>query len=164
MSDLILDTKAIDAKLTRLAYEIYENNYQEQSLCLIGMNTQGDLLADLIKQELESISSLNVSRAQLKINPSNPTKDIALDVDIASLEGKVVIIIDDVANTGRSLFYACKPLMSIVPKKIEFAVLVDRKHKLFPVKVDYVGLSLATTLKENILVKLSENKKEAYFS
>lgn len=164
MSDLILDTKSIDAKLKRLAYEIYENNYKEKTICLIGMNTQGNILADLLQKELESISEIQISRGQLNINPANPTKEIELNIDINSLKDKVAIIIDDVANTGRSLFYACKPLMEVVPKKIEFAVLVDRKHKMFPVKVDYVGLSLATTLKENILVKLSGKKKEAFFS
>ena len=73
---------------------------------------------------------------------------------LGDLHSKVVILVDDVANTGRTIFYAFKPLMESLPGKIEVAVLVDRTHKMFPIKVDYVGLSLATTLKENISVKI----------
>ena len=75
----------------------------------------------------------------------------------------MVVIVDDVANTGRTIFYACKPLLETLPKKIEVAVLVDRKHKSFPVKVDYVGLSLATTLKEDIDVQLSNSEADAVY-
>ncbi|MFZ1579958.1 MAG: phosphoribosyltransferase family protein, partial [Saprospiraceae bacterium] len=65
-------------------------------------------------------------------------------------------IVDDVANTGRTIFYAFKVFMDVLPKKIEIAVLVDRKHKRFPTKVDYVGLSLATTVQEHIKADLSQ--------
>ncbi|MBC7885543.1 MAG: phosphoribosyltransferase, partial [Saprospiraceae bacterium] len=86
--------------------------------------------------------------------------DYPIETHLSSdqLKNKAVIVIDDVANTGRTIFYAFKVYMDILVKKIEVAVLVDRKHKLFPIKVDYVGLSLATTLQENIkadLIKLS---------
>jgi pyrimidine operon attenuation protein/uracil phosphoribosyltransferase len=73
---------------------------------------------------------------------------------IKEVKNKVIILIDDVANTGRTIFYATKPLMEVMPKKIEVAVLVDRKHKSFPIRVDYVGLSLATTVKEHIDVQI----------
>ena len=78
-------------------------------------------------------------------------------------EGKVIIIVDDVANTGRTLFYAMKPIFQIIPKKVEVAVLVDRMHKSFPIKIDYMGLSLATTLKENIEVKIRDVKEQAVY-
>ncbi|MBK8841612.1 MAG: hypothetical protein IPO33_01590 [Saprospiraceae bacterium] len=90
--------------------------------------------------------------------PSHPTSDEILleNVELSHLENKNIILVDDVANTGRTLFYAFAPLMNIIPKKLEVAVMVDREHKLFPVKVNYVGLSLATTLMENIQVDLSD--------
>ena len=84
-----------------------------------------------------------------------------IDIDLKELNKTSIIVVDDVANTGRTIFYATKPLMTILPKKIEAAVLVDRKHKLFPIKVDYVGISLATTLKENIRVDLSRKTQKS---
>ena len=74
---------------------------------------------------------------------------------MGDLKSKVLIIVDDVANTGRTIFYAFQPLLALLPSKLQVAVLVDRKHKSFPIEVDYVGLSLATTMKENIVVKLT---------
>ncbi len=164
MADLILDTQAIDAKIKRLAYEIFEHNYQEKELYLLGLNTKGNILADLIFDELKKICSIDCRRAKVIMNPAKPLEEIQIDTEPSELKNKVLILIDDVANTGRSLFYACRPLMEVLPKKIEFAVLVDRKHKQFPVRVDYVGLALATTLKEHILVKFGKNKKEAFFN
>ena len=82
---------------------------------------------------------------------------------IEQVAGKVVIIVDDVANTGRTIYYAIKPLLDTLPKKVEVAVLVDRKHKSFPIQSDYVGLSLATTLKENIDVQIREVQEWAVF-
>jgi pyrimidine operon attenuation protein/uracil phosphoribosyltransferase len=80
-----------------------------------------------------------------------------LELPVTELQGKAIIVVDDVANTGRTLFYAIKPLLDILPKKIETAVLVDRKHKAFPIAITYYGLSLATTLQEHIDVKLEES-------
>jgi pyrimidine operon attenuation protein/uracil phosphoribosyltransferase len=82
---------------------------------------------------------------------------------LSELEGKTIVVVDDVGNTGRTLFYACKPLLEVLPHKVEMAVLVDRKHKSFPVKVDYVGLSLATTLREHIDVQLSDSNDFAAY-
>ncbi len=67
---------------------------------------------------------------------------------------RTTIIVDDVANTGRTIFYAVQPLLKVIPRKVEVAVLVDRKHKSFPIKADYVGLSLFTTLKDDIDVRI----------
>lgn len=151
----ILDKQQITQKLTRLAYEIYECNYGEKEITLAGINNNGMRFAALLKEELEAISDSTVSITQLQVNPANPVaEDIEIERPVKELRRGVVIIVDDVANTGRTLFYAFKPLLDIVPKRVETVVLVDRKHKSFPVKVDYVGLSLATTLKENINVNL----------
>jgi pyrimidine operon attenuation protein/uracil phosphoribosyltransferase len=98
------------------------------------------------------------------LNPAKPlSEEIVLEMPIEEVKDNVIIIVDDVANTGRTIFYAFKPLMDILPKKVEVAVLVDRTHKSFPVKVDYFGLSLATTLKENIAVKIREVEEFGVF-
>jgi pyrimidine operon attenuation protein/uracil phosphoribosyltransferase len=88
-----------------------------------------------------------------------------LDIPSSSVAGKTVLLIDDVANSGRTLFYACLPVMEVLPKKLETAVLVNRTHKSFPIRVDYVGMELATTLKEDIKVHLlAEDKMEVTLS
>ena len=160
----ILDTNQISQKIKRMAIEIYERHSEESQIFLAGVNNNGLQLANLLLKEIESLSPLKASICQIKLNPAKPTEsDIIIDLPSAKLKSKVVILVDDVANTGRTIFFACKPFMNIIVKKIEVAVLVDRKHKSFPVMVDYVGLSLATTLQENIEVKLNTQVGSAVF-
>ncbi len=152
----ILDEQAIKQKITRLAFQIAENNFQYGEIILAGINNNGYGFAKLLEKSIKKVIDTKITTRRLKLNPANPlAHPIEFDIKPDDIRSKVVIIVDDVANTGRTIFYAFKPLMEDLPHKIEVAVLVDRKHKLFPIQVDYVGLSLATTLKENITVKLS---------
>ena len=164
MKDSILESSKVKQTITRLAYQIYEESYKETELHLIGINSAGMQLGEKLKSNLKEISPLDIHIHQLTINPKRPLDETNLSVSSELLKGKQVIIVDDVANTGRTLFYGCRPIMDVLPKKIEFAVLVDRKHKHFPVKVDYVGLSLATTLKEHIIVEFNGDDTEVYFA
>lgn len=152
----ILDHRQITQKIKRLSIEILENNYSSKELVLIGLNNNGHRLAEMLHTGISQLTEIPITLAQLSINPAKPiSEEMELSIPTTSLKSKTIILVDDVCNTGRSIFYACKPLMEIVPKKVEVAVMVDRKHKSFPIRVDYVGLSLATTLKENISVNLS---------
>lgn len=164
MKDIILEHTKARQTIKRLAYEIYEKCYQESEIYLLGINTKGMKLGNLLKHHLLEISPISVNLHHLKINPKNPLQEVVVDIVPEALTGKLVIIVDDVANTGRTLFYGCRPIMDSLPKAIEFAVLVDRKHKNFPVKVDYVGLTLATTLKEHIIVDFDNDHTEVYFA
>lgn len=151
----LLTNTQIAQKINRLAIEILEHNYTEKSIVLAGINNNGLGFAKLIKRAINKISDVEITLANISLNPAKPTKDdVNIDLSDVELKNKVVIIVDDVANTGRTIFYAFKPFLDILTKKVEVAVLVDRKHKSFPIKVDYVGLSLATTLKDNIKVNL----------
>jgi len=151
----ILNSKEINQKINRLAIEILEQNYNEKEIILTGINNNGFGFAKLLHEVLVQRSDIPISLAQIKLNPARPLQDdIEIDKTDKELKNKVIIIVDDVANTGRTIFYAFKPFMRILPKKIEVAVLVDRKHKAFPIRPDYVGISLATTTKENIDVKI----------
>lgn len=153
----ILNSKQILQKIRRLSYEILERNLNAKSIYFAGINNNGTRFAEMIRSELEALEPpFEIIPCNIKLNPAAPVKDpVTIDIQIKDLRNKQIIIIDDVANTGRTIFYALKPLMEVLPKKVEVAVLVDRKHKLFPVNVDYVGLSLATTAKENIHVDLA---------
>jgi pyrimidine operon attenuation protein/uracil phosphoribosyltransferase len=158
----ILSNTQISQKIKRLAIEILENNYTEKKILLAGINSNGLGFAKLLMKAIQKISDVEVILANISLNPAKPTsKDVTIDIDESIFKNKVVVIVDDVANTGRTIFFAFKPFLDILTKKVEVAVLVDRKHKSFPIKVDYVGLSLATTLKENIKVQLGTvNERE----
>lgn len=156
----LLNDKQINQKLIRLAYEILENNYGEKEIILAGINNNGMHFAEMLLNQLLQLTEINLTLTRIRLNPAKPlSEEITIEMPEKDLKNKVIIIVDDVANTGRTIYYALKPLMNIVPKRVEVAVLVDRKHKSFPIKVDYVGLSLATTLKENIDVKIKDVKQ-----
>ena len=131
---------------------------------MVGINNRGWEVARRLTEKIKNRSDVRVTMTRLRLSPAAPLENpIELGMSTEELEGKVIIIADDVANTGRTLFYAFRPLMDVLFKKIEVAVLVDRKHKAFPIRVDYVGLSLATTLMENIDVHILEGEEQSIF-
>lgn len=155
---LILNQHQISQKIKRLAIEILENNYDEKEIILAGINNNGMSFARLLYAQLTVISSLKITLTGIRLNPANPlAMPIQYQIPVSDITDKVIIIVDDVANTGRTLFYATKPCLDTLPKRIETAVLVERHHKSFPIKVDYVGMSLATTLKEDIDVRIPDS-------
>jgi pyrimidine operon attenuation protein / uracil phosphoribosyltransferase len=155
----VLNDTQIKNKVKRLAYEILENNLDEKQIILAGINNNGYRCAQLIYDAITSITPKPIKLCNIKLNPASPLESpITIDLDTALIKNKSIVIIDDVANTGRTFFYAFKIVMDVIPKKVEVAALVDRKHKLFPIKVDYVGLSLATTVKESIKANLVNDR------
>jgi len=163
---LILDNEAIQQKTTRIAYQIVEDNYDERELFMIGIKPNGFAYAQQLKKEIEAIDGMKVTLIELDLNKKVPLEsEIKLELGKKTLDNKLVIIVDDVANTGKTLYYALKPVMEFSPKKVQAVVLVDRQHKLFPVSPDFVGLSLSTTLQEHILVEFdAEGAGAAYLS
>ena len=160
----LLDHRQIDQKIKRLAIEILEQNYNEPEIILAGINNNGVGFAKMLMKELVAITDKTITLTHLNLSPADPlSKDVTIGIDKEELTDKVIIIVDDVANTGRTIFYAYKPLLEILPKKIQVAVLVDRKHKSFPIKVDYVGLSLFTTMQDDIDVKIKNKKERAVY-
>jgi pyrimidine operon attenuation protein/uracil phosphoribosyltransferase len=158
----ILDQIQIKQKIKRLAYEIIESNYNENTLVLAGINNNGLGFAKMLKKQLESICDIEIILKQIKLNPASPVENnVEINIDQKALKGKTIIVTDDVANTGRTMFYAMRVFMDVLPKKIETAVLVDRKHKLFPIEINYTGMSLATTIQEDIQVLLGQASKMA---
>jgi pyrimidine operon attenuation protein / uracil phosphoribosyltransferase len=153
----ILDDRQIRHKLKRLTIEILENNIEESEIILAGINNNGVAMAQLLMRELVSRTTIPITITRIKLNPASPTDNpIVLEMPLENVKNKAIIVVDDVANTGRTIYYALKPLMDSLPRKVEVAVLVDRKHKSYPIQADYVGLSLATTLKENIDVQIRD--------
>jgi pyrimidine operon attenuation protein/uracil phosphoribosyltransferase len=158
----ILNERQMEQKITRLAIEILENNLEEDMLIFAGINTKGMDFARLLHRQIQSMSDKKMELTQVRINPAAPLSEpVRIGLPLESLQDRTIILTDDVANTGRTLFYACRPLLDTLPRRLEVAVLIDRQHKLFPIRADYVGLSLATTLKENIEVVLNGSGEEA---
>jgi len=135
-----------------MAYEILENNYEESELILAGIRESGSVIARNVQKLLHEIKNISTELLMVTLDKKFP-EDVVLSKFI-SFENKVVILIDDVSNSGKTLLYALKPFLSSHPKKIQTLVLVERTHKAFPVKPDYVGLSVATTLQEHIYVEV----------
>lgn len=161
---VILNNKQINQKIRRIATQILEENFGESEIILIGLNNKGFLFGQKLMIEVKKINpQLEVNLLRIALNPASPnTNKIDFSEPNSILNNKVIILVDDVANTGRTIFYAFTPILQSLPKKIEVAVLVDRKHKMFPIQVKYYGMSLATTLKENIEVTLMDDESFAY--
>jgi pyrimidine operon attenuation protein/uracil phosphoribosyltransferase len=150
----ILNQETAARKIKRLAYEIAEGNYGESELYFAGIRHSGFALAALLKQELSAISHVTVHLVSVLMDKRHPV-EIKLEPSF-DFNGKTIVLIDDVANSGKTMLYALKPFLNDYPAKIQTLVLVERTHKTFPIQPDYVGLSVATTLEEHIYVEMNE--------
>lgn len=156
----LLDHRQIGAKITRLAMEILERNVDESELYIIGINRRGMELARRLTKELDGLSDSPIHLWNLTISPADPLGGaITVDHEVGELTDKPVLVVDDVANTGRTLFYALGALQTVLPKKIEVGVLVDRRHKNWPIYVTYSGMVLSTTLGDNVLVEFGDQDR-----
>ncbi|MES1215727.1 MAG: phosphoribosyltransferase family protein [Bacteroidota bacterium] len=149
----ILDKAVAAKKLKRMAYEILENNTDESYIILAGIRESGSVVARNIQALLSEISTVKTDLITVSLDKHEP-KDVLVSKQL-EFNDKVIIVIDDVANSGKTLLYALKPFLEYQPKKIQTLILVERSHKAFPVHSDYVGLSIATTLQEHIYVEVN---------
>jgi pyrimidine operon attenuation protein / uracil phosphoribosyltransferase len=160
---LILDATQIKQKIRRMAFEIYEHNFDVKNLIVAGIDGHGYTLARLLSEQLESISPLAIKLVKISLDKTAPQQsEIVLDCDLKEIRKKVIILVDDVLNTGRTFAYGMKPFLNTEVKKIETAVLVNRSHTLFPIYPQYTGYELATTLKEHVEVRLEKNDTGVY--
>ncbi len=159
MKTQVLDNAQISKIIKRMAYQIYEQNFNEKEIILVGIISQGYELAKLIHAELASICSIKISLLSISFNKILPNENetIILPKPL-KYTNKTVIIIDDVLNTGKTLMYASLPFLHGQVSKLQVAVLVDRNHKKFPVAANFIGISLSTTLQEHISVVMEKKK------
>lgn len=161
---LIADSKQIQQKINRIAYEIYENNYNEKEIIIAGIASNGFILAKRIDDVLKKISPIKTKLIEIKINKENPVAvDIKISLPEKELKDKVIILVDDVLNSGKTLIFGAKPFLTTPVKRLTTVVLVDRGHNRYPIKADFVGLSLSTTLQEHITVEIDKKGKEAVY-
>lgn len=148
----ILTKEVAGRKMRRMAYEILENNIDEKEIILAGIRESGSVVARNIQRMLSEISTIKTGLITIALDKKNP-EQIVLSKPM-DFTGKVIVVIDDVSNSGKTLLYALKPFLDFHPKKIQTLVLVERSHNNFPVRPDYVGLSIASTLQEHIYVEV----------
>ncbi|MES2680468.1 MAG: phosphoribosyltransferase family protein [Bacteroidota bacterium] len=160
----ILSTLQIRQKVNRLAFEVYENNFSEKELLVVGIDGNGYKVAQQLGEKLREISSIKINLGKIKLNKDKPWEgEPVTDFDEKAFVNKTIILVDDVLNSGKTLMYAVKLFLGKPVKKINTVILVDRSHTRFPVKADYVGLTLSTTLQEHIEADFSRKEKEAVY-
>ena len=160
----ILNKQQIAQKILRLSWQIYENNFEEKEIVLVGVGEKGFLIAQSVKLHLSKISHFTTILSKISFNSDESLNDIKLSLNEDEYKNKSIILIDDVLHSGRTLMYASKPFLNTTLKKMAIMVLVNRDHNSYPIKAKYVGLSLSTTLKEYIRVDFSNKNSGVYLS
>ena len=161
---LILNALQIEQRITRIAWQIYEDNPEVKSVIIAGIANSGYILAERLCDKLKEISPIKTVLIKVKLDKENPLSSPAkIEGDEKSFTNKIVILVDDVLNSGKTLMYAMKPFLEQDVRKIRTAVLVDRNHNRFPVETDFTGISLSTTLQEHISVEIDKKKKEGVY-
>lgn len=163
--NIILTNQEIEHKIKRIAYQIYETFVDEEEIVIAGIATNGFTFAKKIAVVLETISTLKVSLCEVRINKQNPELPIHTSLSKEQYGNKSLVLVDDVLNSGTTLIYAVRHFIAVPLKKFKTAVLVDRNHKKYPVKADFKGISLSTSLSEHVQVVFDENNDNyAYLS
>lgn len=162
--NIILNHQEIEHKIKRIAYQIYETFVDEQTIVIAGISDNGYVFAQKIATSLRGISTLDVLLCEVKINKQSLNDPITTSLPKEQYQGKGLVLVDDVLNSGTTLIYGVKHFLDVPLKKFKTAVLVDRNHKKYPVKADFKGISLSTSLLEHVQVIFEENESSAYLS
>ncbi|MCO5230242.1 MAG: hypothetical protein M9958_03700 [Chitinophagales bacterium] len=154
----ILSSQQIEQKINRMALEILELHYNRTEIVLLGIENGGYQLASLLLKRIKSIQNIHIEIASIYVNKETPYSEASrINEEQQNLNNKAIILIDDVGNSGSTLFHALQTIYPLHPISIHVAVLIDRTHKRFPIKADIVGMDLATTLTEHIRVVFDDN-------
>lgn len=160
--NIILTHNQINNKIRRIAFQIYESNVNEKEIILAGIDKNGFTFAKKLKTTIQKISDINPILCKVSINKKNPIEDIKTSIPSSEYQNKSLILVDDVLNSGTTLIYGVKHFLNVPLKQFKTAVLVNRNHKKYPVKADFKGISLSTSLHEHVEVTLEGKVFEAY--
>lgn len=159
---VILTNQEIIYKIRRIAYQIYENNSSSKEIVLAGITDNGYVFAKRIKEILDTISTIKTTLCEVHIDKENPRNGVTTSLPVADYKNKSLVLVDDVLNSGTTLMYAVKHFLDVPLKQFKTAVLVNRNHKKYPIKADFKGLSLSTSLQEHISVEFTKKEATAY--
>jgi pyrimidine operon attenuation protein/uracil phosphoribosyltransferase len=157
---LILNSQQMQQKIDRIAYQVLEDNFDEEEILIAGILPRGNHIAARIKTILDEIAPFKSTLLTIGLDKQSSSLKAKIDFEVQSCNNKVVILVDDVLNSGKTLAYGFGVFLDVKLKKLRTAVLVDRNHKNFPVTTDFAGIALSTVLKERVDVFLTENGKE----
>jgi pyrimidine operon attenuation protein/uracil phosphoribosyltransferase len=158
---VIINDNQIRSKLKRISYQILETNLQNSMLVIAGIESNGYLIAKELKKILNKLSNIEVILCKVKIDKKNPRKPIETSISKEEYSNKSIILVDDVLNSGSTLVYAVKHFLEVELVQFKTAVLVNRNHKKFPVKADFKGISLSTSMQSQVIVEFKGSKINA---
>ncbi len=158
---VIINDNQIRSKLKRISYQILETNLKNSMLVIAGIESNGYLIAKELKKILNKLSNIEVILCKVKIDKKNPRKPIETSISKEEYSNKSIILVDDVLNSGSTLVYAVKHFLEVELVQFKTAVLVNRNHKKFPVKADFKGISLSTSMQSQVIVEFKGSKINA---
>ena len=161
-NNIILDNTQINQKIKRIAYQIYESNSSEKEVIIAGIVGNGFIFSKKIGKVLEEISTITVTLCEVFIDKKKPLQPITTSIAVNDYKNKPLVLVDDVLNSGTTLIYGIKHFLEVPLKRFKTAVLVNRNHKKYPVKADFKGISLSTSIKEHVQVEFNETNAIAY--
>ena len=159
---IILNNEEVQHKIIRIAYEIYESNINEKEVILAGIQKNGFILAEKLKDALTDISPIQVTLCAITMDKRNPREGVETSIPAEEYKNKSLVLVDDVLNSGTTLIYAAKLFLEVPLKRFKTAVLVNRNHKKYPIKADFKGISLSTSLQEHVSVEFNGKSAIAY--
>jgi len=149
---IILDSVTLRHKIRRIAFQIYESNIDEPEIVIAGIEKNGFVFAERLVVQLKEISPLKIVLCKVKVDKKNPLNPIQTSISPDEYQNKSLVLVDDVLNSGTTLMYAVKHFLEVPLKQFKTSVLINRNHKKFPVKADFKGVSLSTSLQEHVEV------------
>jgi pyrimidine operon attenuation protein/uracil phosphoribosyltransferase len=158
----ILNNEEVQHKIIRIAYEIYESNINEKEVILAGIQKNGFILAQKLKDALTNISPIQVTLCAITMDKRKPREVVQTSIPAEEYKNKSLVLVDDVLNSGTTLIYAAKLFLEVPLKRFKTAVLVNRNHKKYPIKADFKGISLSTSLQEHVSVEFNGKNAIAY--
>ena len=158
----ILTNSQIKRKIKRISLQIIESNIEEKEVVLAGIEQNGFLLANELNKMITELSNLNIKLCSLNIDKKNPLNKISISLNSSEYKNKSIVVVDDVLNSGSTLMYAVKHFLDTELRQLKTAVLVDRNHKKYPIKADFKGVSLSTSIQNHVKVQFDKNSIEAF--
>lgn len=158
---IILNQTEINNKIRRIALQILETNSNEDEVILAGISNKGFIMAEQLQDVIKSYSDIKTTLCKVSIDKKNVHNTIETSIGVDKYQNKSVVIIDDVLNSGTTLIYAVKHFLEVPLSKLKTAVLINRNHKKYPIKADFKGLSLSTSINEHVEVSFDDKNTKA---
>ena len=160
-NNIILNNTQINHKIRRIALQILESNIDEPKIILAGISKNGFLIAKKLKEVIVNYSDVNITLCEVYINKKELLNDITVSIDTKAYANQSVVLVDDVLHSGATLIYGVKHFLNVPLKQLKTAVLINRNHKKFPIKADFKGLSLSTSINEHVEIIFDNNTAQA---